>query len=27
MFDTYWLMLGESAFYRRQIYMHRVKEV
>jgi hypothetical protein len=27
MFDTYRLMVGESAFYRRQIYRHRVKEV
>jgi hypothetical protein len=27
MLDTYRLMVGESAFYRRQIYRHRVKKV
>jgi hypothetical protein len=27
MFDTYRLMVGESAFYRRQIYRQQVKEV
>jgi hypothetical protein len=27
MLDSYQLMVGESAFYRRQIYRQRVKEV
>jgi hypothetical protein len=27
MYDTYRLMVGENAFYRRQIYRYRVKEV
>jgi hypothetical protein len=27
MYDTYQWMMGESVFYRHQIYMYRVKEM
>jgi hypothetical protein len=27
MYDTYQLMVGQSVFYRHQIYKYRVKEV